>query len=260
MKDLEDLKNKAVTLLKNSGYPVKRNIKVEVDKDLPYMGYTTEIDGGSLIVVSEMSLQSGMVLGLLVHELGHVYRTETKHPSHDYKILYTVFDLVFKGRGLTIDQERIIHGIINHLQDLYADDISFKVFSKNPKELIFPDNMNEFFTNWVGGIDNSFESTEKSWRVASAIISTAFAQANLDRHNIRDTNGKLNKAVANFLSRQNSRVVNEYYFIEKLMMALPESVSEQDFSNIITEYLRRFLTIVSFSGDRSLQYSKIFRS
>lgn len=44
------------------------------------MGYSTKRKGGYVIVVSGMALKSGLVEGLLIHEMCHVYRTNMNHP------------------------------------------------------------------------------------------------------------------------------------------------------------------------------------
>ncbi len=69
---------------------------------------------------------------MLVHELCHIYRTEKNHPSHNKELLNRIWHVVLEETKTPRDYEvRVIQRAINHVQDLYADDLSFKVFEDN---------------------------------------------------------------------------------------------------------------------------------
>ena len=117
--------NAAREMMAKAGFRIRSNIKVSVDPELPFMGYTMPQGQSFHIVVSGGAVGSGMLEGLLVHEMSHVYRIETKHPSHNANILEeAVATLKSKNRQHDY-QKKILHDLLNDIQDLYADDIAF---------------------------------------------------------------------------------------------------------------------------------------
>src|SRR5258706_1507154 len=105
MQEIEELKNHAISLMKDSGFPIKEDVEIAVDEKLQIMGYTTEENGKTRIVVSRWSLYSDMLIGLLIHELSHIYRNETNHPSHNFAIHNNAIAIVFGNRRLQPYQE-----------------------------------------------------------------------------------------------------------------------------------------------------------
>src|SRR5467141_1721132 len=123
----------AIEMMMKAGYDIGTKVKVVVDPNLPFMGYTMPQGGNFTIVVSGGAVGSGLLEGLLVHEMSHVHRIQTNHPSHNGQILEEAVDTLGKKVVLRDYQQKIVHDLLNDIQDLYADDISFKV-------LQFPDN------------------------------------------------------------------------------------------------------------------------
>ena len=241
--DLEMIKEQALAMMKHAGYPVGADVEVVLDENLPFMGYTTERNGSPIIVVSGDALASGAAINLLVHELSHVYRSLTKHPSHDYQLLTAITSWVMHGKAVEDYQEKILHAILNHLQDLYADDISFKIFDE-----INPDmNLSEFFMSWIHTPHKSAKTPKKMWENADALLSTAFAQANLERHNVVDKGGKVQKEVKVFLSQIDKRLAEKFDFFKKFMVLLPEDVKDKEFEKILITYLSEFLKLTRVS-------------
>src|SRR2546425_985668 len=71
----------AIEVMRKAGYDIGNKVKVVVDPNLPFMGYTMPQGGNFTIVVSGGAVGSGLLEGLLVHEMSHVYRIQTNHPS-----------------------------------------------------------------------------------------------------------------------------------------------------------------------------------
>lgn len=237
--ELEEIKEEALQLMADAGYPISVAVDVELDENLPFMGYTTDERGTPVVVVSGDALQSGAALNLLIHELSHVYRSLTNHPSHDYQFLTSVTAWVMHGRAIEDYQEKILHAILNHLQDLYADDISFKVFDKLDPE----QNISEFFMSWIHAPHKKARTQQQIWENVDAMLSTAFAQANLQRHNIADKGGKVEKAVESFLSQVDKRMAEKYDFFKKFMILMPEEVTQKQFEKMLITYLSEFLKL-----------------
>ncbi|HUQ85517.1 MAG TPA: DUF5781 family protein [Candidatus Limnocylindrales bacterium] len=235
-----ELKENAFFLMKKAGYPVT-NVAVVLDENLPYMGHTTEVDGLPLVVVSGMAVARGMALNLLIHELGHVYRNQSNHPSHDEQLNLSIIAWVMHGKAVQDYQEDAIHAIINHLQDLYSDDIFFKIFDKDMAD----ENINEFFLGWVHKPIKIVKNRKQSWTNTGYMLSAAFAQANLYRHNIEDVNGLLENAIKDFLSKIDKRISEKYDFFKNFMINLPEKVTEKEYEKLLIKYLSEFLKIAN---------------
>jgi hypothetical protein len=238
--NLEELKSQALDLMERAGYGIVEDVSVIVDEQLPYMGYTTERGDKTVVVVSGDALKSGMALNLLIHELSHVYRTQSRHPSHNYGFLTTILTWMMRGKVVEDYQEKIVHSIINHIQDLYADDISFAIFKKS----LSPENLSEFFLNWVHEPVTK-KSEEQSWMNADSLLSAAFAQANLERHKVEDVDGKVEKAVADFLSKIDKKQAEKYAFFKEFMVNLPEEVAQKEFEKLLIQYLSEFLKLTT---------------
>src|SRR5690349_2673283 len=67
----------AAKMMAKAGYKIPNNVKVTVDPQLPFMGYTMPTRQGFNIVVAGGAVGSGMLEGLLMHEMGHIYRITT---------------------------------------------------------------------------------------------------------------------------------------------------------------------------------------
>lgn len=238
--DLVELKERAFGLMEDAGFPIK-DVSVVLDEKLPFMGYTTERDGKPEVVVSGMALSGGMALNLLIHELSHVYRTQSGHPSHDSQLILSIMAWVMHGKAVHPYQEKTLHAINNHLQDLYADDISFKIFDKNTPGY----NLSEFFLGWIHTPIKKVKTREDSWTNADYLLSAAFAQANLHRHNVRDVGGKVEKAVQDFLSQIDKRLSSRYEFFKEFMVNLPEKVTEKEYESLLIKYLTEFLKLAN---------------
>ncbi len=234
---LEQLKDEALGLMQHAGFGITGDIAVELDEKLPYMGYTTERNGHPVIVVAGFAVKGNMALNLLIHELSHVYRIQSGHPSHDQTLLLSIAGWVMHGKVVEVYQEKIIHAILNNIQDLYADDISFAIFDKTA-------NLNEFFMGWIHEPVTA-KTSEQKWENAEKLLSAAFAQGNLERHGIEDTGEKVQKAITHFLKKIDKKYADKYEFFKKLMVDLPEKVTEKEFERLLISYLGEFLKLTN---------------
>lgn len=237
--ELELAKERALGLMKKAGFPIEAHIDVELDEKLPYMGYTTEKDGVPTIVVSGDALKSGAAVNLFIHELSHVHRTLTNHPSHNYELLTSITVWVMHGSAVEPYQEKILHAILNHLQDIYADDISFKIFNQTAPD----QNLSDFFMSWIRMPHKKAKTPEHMWENADALLSTAFASANLERHKVLDKHGKVKKAVENFLASVDKPLAQKFEFFKNFMILMPEEISQKDFERMLISYLSEFLKL-----------------
>ncbi|HSW48047.1 MAG TPA: DUF5781 family protein [Candidatus Saccharimonadales bacterium] len=236
--DLMELKEDALDLMHDAGFAIE-NVTVVLDEKLPYMGHTVQVNGAPVVVVSGMALKSGMALNLLIHEFGHVYRTQSAHPSHDSGLILSAISFVMHGKVVPKYQEEVLYAIINHLEDLYSDDIFFKIFDSDRANV----GTNKFFLGWIHKPVKKVKNKQDSWTNAEFLLSAAFADANLHRHNIKDVDGLIRKAVEEFLSKIDKRMSIKYNFFKNLMVNLPEKVNEKEYERLLISYLSEFLKI-----------------
>ncbi len=240
-KELEKQKEQALSLMKDAGFPVTTEVGVLLDKELPFMGYTTEQNGKPVIVVSEQASTGGMAINLLVHELSHVYRIQSGHPSHNYSLITNIMNFVAQGRIVYSYQEEIVGTIINHLQDIYADDISFKIFAKTAQH----QDLNEFFLTWIHEPSTAKDSVQRSWENAAGFVSAAFAISNLERHKVHDQNGIVADAVSQYLGKAGKGKENSFYFFKEFMTRMPEEVTDKEYEKLLIHYLNEFFKLTN---------------
>src|SRR2546428_13693020 len=94
----------AIDIKQKAAYDIGTRVKVVVDPPLPFMGYTMPQGGNFTIVVSGRAVGSGLLEGLLVHEMSHVYRIQMNHPSHNGQILEEADD--------TLREQVVLHGAL----------------------------------------------------------------------------------------------------------------------------------------------------
>ena len=230
-------------MMSTAGFRIRGPVRFVVDEKLPFMGYTMDRGQEHSIVVAERALSSDIVEGLLIHELSHVYRTETNHPSHNRTLLNDVAaQITAKFKIHAQYQVRILQEIANHVQDLYADDISFQVFAKNQKRLESLDRIGEFFLNWIRTEPaQSRNRRMKVWLDLSVMLNNAFVVSNLERHQIRHFEQEATRANRVFLSKINGHLSRSFPYFRTFMTNLKEDITEHEFKQQLLEYMNSFL-------------------
>lgn len=139
---------------------------------IPIMGATKSARGRHTLYVSEGALESRMLDGLIAHEMGHMLRTEERHPSHDPAVLTRM------GRSLRFPRagQPALGQAFNHVQDIYADDLAFLAG--------LDDRAYGFFAQWVRG--NVRSRNGDRWHDLGLCVSNGFALGNLTRHGLLD--------------------------------------------------------------------------
>lgn len=229
-------------MMKKAGYDIGTKVKVVVDPKLPFMGYTMPQGGNFTIVVSGGALGSGLLEGLLVHEMSHVYRIQTNHPSHNGEILEEAVDSLEKKVTLPDYQQKIIHDLLNDIQDLYADDISFRVLRNTP--IFASDRMTRFLQDWVK--DEPAKTRDPimdGWVNASIMTHNARAIAQMARHEVEDTGGRAEQANKKFLSQVSPLLAGRFEYFRDLLENLREDMTPQQYRVLLADYLGQFLEI-----------------
>jgi hypothetical protein len=244
--DIEDTVRKArqtaIDMMRKAGFDIGTKVKVVVDPQLPFMGYTMPQGGNFTIVVSGRAVGSGLLEGLLVHEMSHVYRIQTNHPSHNGQILEEAVDNLGKEAVLRDYQQKIVHDLLNDIQDLYADDISFKVLRNTP--ILASDQMTAFLQDWVKDEPvKSRDAIRDSWINASIMTHNARAIAQMARHRVEDVGGRAEQANRRFLSQVSPRLAGRFESFRNLLQNLREDMTAEEYRALLADYLRQFLEI-----------------
>ena len=244
--DVEEAVSKArqtaIEMMRKAGYDIGTKVKVVVDPQLPFMGYTMPQGGNFTIVVSDGAVGSGLLEGLLVHEMSHVYRIQTNHPSHNGHILEEGIDNLGKKTVLRDYQQKIVHDLLNDIQDLYADDISFKVLRDSP--IMKSDQMTRFLQDWVKDEPaKTRDPTMDSWINASIMTHNARAIAQMARHRMEDIDGRAEEANKRFLSQVSPRVSGRFEYFRNLLENLREDMTAEEYRKLLADYLGQFLDV-----------------
>ena len=230
----------AIEMMKKAGFDIGSKVKVVIDPKLPFMGYTMPQGGNFTIVVSGGALGSGLLEGLLVHEMSHVYRIQTNHPSHNGEILEEAVDNLGKNVALRDYQQKIIHDLLNDIQDLYADDISFKVLRNTP--IFASDQMTRFLQDWVKDEPSKTrDSVMDGWINASIMTHNARAIAQMARHKVEDAGGRAEQANKKFLSQVSPRLAERFEYFRNLLENLKEDMTPVQYRALLADYLGQFL-------------------
>src|SRR5467141_527382 len=229
-------------MMKESGFGLKSDVKVAIDPQLPFMGYSMPLGKGYRIVVSGGSVGSGMLEGLIVHEMSHIYRMETKHVSHEAEVIQQAIERIDTKRLSDDYQQKIVHDLLNDIQDLYADDISMKVLKKN--QILDSAQISSFLQDWVKDEPiESGESRRDRWVNASIMVHNARAIGQMTRHDIQDTGGKAAESNNRFLSRMPRTASSRFPYFQDLMINLKEDVTRDQYRKLLADYLNRFLEV-----------------
>jgi len=232
----------AIEMMRKAGYDIGTKVKVVVDPNLPFMGYTMPQGGDFTIVVSGGAVGTGLLEGLLVHEMSHVYRIQTNHPSHNSQILEEAIDNLGKKTVLRDYQQKIVHDLLNDIQDLYADDISFKVLRNSP--IMESDQMTRFLQDWVKDEPaKTRDPTMDSWINASIMTHNARAIAQMARHRVEDIDGRAEEANKRFLSQVSPRVSGRFEYFRNLLENLREDMTAEEYRKLLADYLGQFLDV-----------------
>jgi hypothetical protein len=134
-------------------------------------------------------------------------------------------------------QIKIIQQAVNHVQDLYADDLAFQVFRKGGA--FTPKQAHSFFLEWINETPLEEKSSKNRWQNVGIMLNNCFAVSNLARHRIPDIGNQVENAVQKFLSKANGRLRGEFAYFRDFMTDLTEDVTREQFEKDLTEYLTR---------------------
>ena len=233
---------RVLAAMSEMGYPVDAKVEFRFDPNLPIMGYSRPLPKGYRVVAGKGALQGQLLATLLAHELSHVQRMASGHPSHSQAAIRAAYD----GLSLEGPQEpyhdEILHDAINNVEDLYADGIAFDVMRR--MGAIPPDGVGGFFLAWMKAApDPGQDGREDGWRAAHAMLGNARALAQIKSHGARAQVQQAKRINAQLLEAVPVPVAKAQPWCQSFFDDLPDEVTEKDFAHDLARYVRRFVAV-----------------
>jgi len=195
---------------------------------MPIMGATqSRVDAGHLIHVSLQAAESGMLPGLIAHEMGHIARTEARHPSHDKVVHDRALARVTVPRAFARGFPRLARSAIGHVEDVYADDYAIP--------LMLGTQSRDFFAEWVR---NAISAAGDRWEEVFGALDVAFSLGNLERHDLLPAGDRLRRDADEFATTRGIRSLGEN---RDLYRDLPDPVSDEACEDALAGLLRTVL-------------------
>jgi Family of unknown function (DUF5781) len=232
----------AMWRMSETGFEIRQPVNIVVDPKLPFMGYTMPQNGEFTIVISAGSIESGMLEGLLMHELSHIYRMQTNHPSHSSQLIREAASRL-AGRAISQEyKQRIIRDLINDIQDLYADEIAVKVMTRT--RIVSMDRLAEFFQSWVKDevVQTSNDKRDR-WVNSSIMEKNARAISQMRKQGIPDIGNRAASSNERFLKMLPAEMSRHYGYFEKLFSNISEDITEEGYREFLADYLSNFVEI-----------------
>ena len=237
-----EARKNALERMTKAGYSIGDSVEVIIDPKLPFMGYTVPINGHYRTVVAAGALGTGMIEGLLLHEMSHIYRMQNNHPSHNAKIIGEVIESLGKEAQSKDYQRKIVGNIVNNIEDLYADDISTKVMRES--QLYKPEAVSVFLQENIE--DKSVQMRDarrESWANTAIMVDNARYIGQMKRHKIEDVGGKGESANKRFLAQVSPRIAEKYQYFFDIVVNLKEDLTEEGYRRLLSEYLNTFVHV-----------------
>lgn len=238
MMDLDQTRDKLVAGFAQVGHPIRSAVSVAIRRGLPPAATTFRAERGFVILVSDRALEAGLEL-LLAHELGHVQRMDAEHPSHDDDAITAAYASV-DGLLAHDYQRAILHHVINHTQDLYADPVSFRV--ARALGLVDPEEIDALIAGFVN--DEPYDIKDplaRRWDQAEDVVGNARAIALARLADSPKARERAQRAQQRYLSKIPPDLAREAPWFQALFDGLPEDTTRERFTRTLVEYVQRFV-------------------
>lgn len=237
--------NTAAKRMREAGFDVGGRIEVVVDPRLEVGGYSIRGEGDRFrVVVSGRVVGSGRLDGLLLHEMSHIYLMRTNHPSHDSRIIEGATKRVADGVVTKDYQQRILHSLVNNVEDLYADDIAFRVIRRNG--ILTGGQASELFEEWVEDTPaESRDATRARWENAWSLANNARAIAQMGRHGVPDVGGRAAALNDRLVFGMWPEARGHFEYIRDLLAGMKEDTTGAEFRDLLIDYLSRFVELAA---------------
>jgi len=138
-------------------------------------------------------------------------------------------------------QVAVIQEAVNYIQDLYADDVAFQVFSRN--ETFQDGRVFDFFRAWINDKPIEEKTPKTMWLNVGIMLNNCFVLSNMARHGLPDVEDRATNKVQKFLSQTNDRMNMEFVHFKDYMVGLKGNPSEEEFEKGLIDYLERAIRL-----------------
>ena len=225
------------------GFAVRAPVRAHFRVGLRAMATMFPTRDGFGILVSDLALGAGPIEGLLAHELSHVYRMDSGHPSHDDDAITAAYESLPRRAQEHEYQRTFLHHAINITQDLYADHIGFRVM----KDLGITDQedldalLEGFLTEDPFDI---IDPREHRWDVMHDVVSNARAITMIRRAGTAAALSRAQAKQARLLAKIPADIARQAAWFQQLFdEGLPEETTRERFEATLIEYVRRFAAV-----------------
>jgi hypothetical protein len=249
---LEESSKRALRMMKEAGCVIHDDpLWIVLDPGLQAPAETYPGGGESVILVSPWYVDTkwfGGIDNILVHEMAHIYRRETNHPSENQEIIKEIkahykTAMQYSTKGFQL--KTLVRSMYN-LQEVLTNDLAFRTLE---------------FSNmaWIGPTGESLQAltrsrpmralgaTRKRWSNAALIANNAIYIAQMDRHKIPDTGDKAKIATQKLLSSLPKEAVIAYCYFYQLALELKEDITQEDLRGLLQNYAARLVELAENS-------------
>lgn len=229
------------------GHPVTSKVEFRYDPDLPIMGYSRPLRNGYRVVAGKGALRGQLLVTLLAHELSHVQRMASGHPSHSNAAIQAAYDGVRLHGPQEPYHSEILHDVINNVQDLYADGIAFDVMQR--MAAVPPDGIGGFFLAWMKPEANpGSDDRETRWRAAHAMLGNTRASSQVKAQGTRAQIRDAKRINAKLLATVPSDIAKAQPWFQAFFDDLDPDVTDRAFAKALADYVRRFVAVAEGKG------------
>lgn len=237
-KSLESTLNWALDRMKEKGFRIRGPVTLTVDPKLAIMGYAKKEGRIHKIVISEWALDSEMLGGLVLHELAHIYFTESGAHSHDSAILEETLEGLKEKDGVRAKETEYLIDAFNHLQNILVDDVVFAVMPPKEREMA-----KRFFSEWISDRPSGDPVLD-----AALMCRNAFAVASLKRRKLFDGKGEMYFRNQAFISSSGDNAEKEFDWMERFLEHSKVDWKEKEFRESLEKYFDRMISLMRSSA------------
>jgi hypothetical protein len=224
----------AMALMSAKGYKINSKVTIKMDNKLGIMGFAEREGDKHVIIVSGWSVESGMLEGLILHELAHIYFIERNSVTHNTGIVNKVIERLSSIEGLRRREVEYLIEAYNHLQNIIVDDIVFEVIDRRMTRIV-----KSFFQQWV-----TDKSTGDPVSDAAILCRNAFAIASLKRRGMLNEGDFALTVNKRFLEKLGDSFKRDFEWIENFLEEARADVDERYFTIMLESYFERIIGVM----------------
>ena len=239
----------ALRMMKEAGYEIRDDpLWVGLDPAVRSAAHNYPAEGGNVILVNPKYVNTKWFGGLdniLVHEMSHIYGRATNRPWENPEIVKDL-EAKYKTARNYHTKGYLLKTLVRSAFDLgevLTDDLAYKVLEKSKITWVEP--TRESLQTLVRSRPGlALRTKRKQLKNAMLIAKNSICIAEMDRHNIPDTEDKAKKANQKLMSALPEEAARAYKQLHQIALELEENLTEADYKTLLGNYLG---TLVEFA-------------